>query len=178
MHPLIVSTVTWGDYASERGLLTGVHSGLLLNTVPTMPAGLQARYPITIDEDGFWTAGDAGGWNTRPAVQYVPRGRRPFGPYEFTAGGAYRLPQEHGPDGEGRVWMRVPTGRLAMLNTVQNPSTDSLDVTVTVNGASLRRRLPPGETVRIESPLTAGVTTVSLTVRGDRRLILLESDFR
>ncbi len=178
VHPLIASKITWGDYASERGLLTGVHSGFLLNTVPTMPAELQARYPIKIDEDGFWTAGDAGGWNTRPAVQYVPRGRRPFGPYEFTSGGAYRLPDEHGPDGEGRVWMRIPTGRVAMLNSLQNPSSDSLDVTVTVNGASQRRRLAPGETLRIESPLAATVTTVSLTVRGDRRLILLESDFR
>lgn len=178
VHPLIASKVTWGDYASERGLLTGVHSGFLLNTVPTMPAGLQARYPTKIDADGFWTAGDAGGWNTRPAVQYVARGRRPFGPYEFTSGGAYRLPEEHGPTGQGRVWMRIPAGRSAMVNAIQNPSTDSLDVDVTVNGATQRRRLAPGETARIESPLSAGVTTVSLTVRGDRRLILLESDVR
>ena len=178
VHPLIASAVTWGDFASERGLLTGVHSGFLLNTVPTMPAGLLARYPIKIDEDGFWTAGDAGGWNTRPAIQYVARGRRPFGPYAFTSGGAYRLPDEHGPDGEGRVWMRIPAGRVAMLNTVQNPSTDSLDVVVSVNGATLRRRLAPGETARIESPIATGATTVSLTVRGNRRLILLESDFR
>ena len=29
--------------------------------------------------------------NTKPAIQYVARGRRPFGPYTFTTGGAVRL---------------------------------------------------------------------------------------
>lgn len=175
---LITSKITWGDYASERGLLTGVHSGLLLNTVPTMPAALESRYPTKVDKNGFWIAGDAGGWNTRPAVQHVARGRRPFGPYEFSSGGAYRLPDDHGPEGEGRVWMRIPVGRVAILNRVLNPSADTLDVELIVNGGSQHRRLNPGETAQVESALAPNTTALSLLVRGDRRLVLLDTDFR
>ncbi len=181
-QPLITSKITWGDYASERGLLTGVYSGFLLNTVPTMPDALISRYPTRIDEDGFWVAGDAGGWNTRPAIQYVGRGRRPFGPYEFTSGGAYKLPDGHDTVGEGRVWMRVPPGRTAMLNTVLNPAAVPLDVDVLVNGVAQHRRIAAGESLSVESPIAANgnsaATVVALTVRGDRRLVLLTTDFR
>ena len=59
-YPVIADRIVWGDYASERGLVTGVHSGLLLHTEPTMPEALRARYPIRIDSDGFWRSGDAG----------------------------------------------------------------------------------------------------------------------
>jgi len=177
-QPLITSKITWGDYASERGLLTGVYSGFLLNTVPTMPDALQAKYPTRIDANGFWVAADAGGWNTRPAIQYVARGRRPFGPYEFTSGGGYKLPDEREPFGEGRVWMRVPAGRSSMVNTLLNPLTEPLDVDVVVNGATTHRRIAVGETASIESAVPAGATTLSLVVRGDRRLFLLSSDVR
>ncbi len=178
VQPLITSKITWGDYASERGLLTGVYSGFLLNTIPTMPEALQAKYPTKIDANGFWVAGDAGGWNTRPAIQYVARGRRPYGPYEFTSGGGYKLPEERAPYGEGRVWMRIAAGRSVMVNTLLNPSTEPLDVDIVVNGATTHRRLAAGETASIESAVTSAATSLSLTVRGDRRLVLLTSDVR
>lgn len=186
-RPVITDTITWGDYASEQGIVTGVHSGLLLNTVPTMPAALEPKYPLTIDDDGFWLAGgEAGGWNTRPAVQYVARGRRPFGPYEFTSGGAYRLPEGAGPLGEGRAWWRVPAGRTMIMITVLNPWSAALDIEVTLNAVVRRRRVEAGTTVTIESPLAAPMApadgtqpiSVSMHLRGDRRLVLLTSTSR
>src|SRR5690606_3850773 len=30
VHPLITSTIVWGDYETEKGILTGVNSGLLV----------------------------------------------------------------------------------------------------------------------------------------------------
>ncbi|HKG93531.1 MAG TPA: hypothetical protein VKA84_16605, partial [Gemmatimonadaceae bacterium] len=142
-HPLIDSKITWGDYASERGLVVGIHSGLIVHTVPRVPPGLAAANPLRVDPEGFVFAGGSGGWNTKPAIQYFPRGRRPYGPYEFTTGGSVRPVKVGGgtsvaaaaaddPEidaggggtlrgggaGEGRVWMRVPAGRTMMLTTI------------------------------------------------------------
>jgi hypothetical protein len=47
------SAITWGDYASERGVLTGIYSGLILNTVPIVPSDLKDTYPVTVDDNGF-----------------------------------------------------------------------------------------------------------------------------
>lgn len=186
-RPVISAAITWGDYASEQGVVTGVHSGLLLNTVPTMPAELEAKYPLTVDDDGFWLAGgEAGGWNTRPAVQYVGRGRRPFGPYEFSSGGAYKLPEGSGPLGEGRAWWRVPAGTRTIMTTVLNPSTVALEVELTINGVVRRERIAAGLTVTIETALPdpaapadrSQPVTISMHLRGDRRLVLLTSAAR
>lgn len=183
-RPVIASAITWGDYASEQGVVTGVHSGFLLNTVPTMPADLEAKYPLTIDDDGFWLAGgDAGGWNTRPAIQYVGRGRRPFGPYEFSSGGAYRLPEGSGPVGEGRAWWRVPAATRAIVTTVMNPSKVALEAEVTINGVVRRTPIDAGATITIETPLPPPAASadrsqpimISMLLRGDRRLVLLTS---
>ncbi|MEO5589367.1 MAG: glycoside hydrolase family 2 TIM barrel-domain containing protein, partial [Gemmatimonadaceae bacterium] len=115
--PLIDRKITWGDYESEAGLLTGIYSGLLLNTVPVVPADLEKKYPISVNEEGYTFAGGTSGWNTKPAIQYVPRGRRVFGPYSFSAGGSVELVDKKGKRGEGRVWVRVPSSRTRMLTT-------------------------------------------------------------
>lgn len=185
LHPLIDSKVSWGDYASERGLVTGINSGLLLNTVPRVPAELASKYPIRVDEDGFVFAGAGGGWNTKPAIQYYGRGRRAFGPYTFTTGGSVALPRDAGPRGTGRVWMTVPATRREMLTTIENPVGETLEMEITVDGASKVHPIPPFTTVRVASTLVrpAGsgrdaTREVALTFRGDRRLVLLETDFR
>lgn len=181
-RPVIADTLVWGSYDSERGLLTGVHSGLLLNTVPTMPEALRSRYPTKIDADGFWVAGDAGGWNTRPAVQYVAQGRRPFGPYEFTSGGSYRRLEGAAAEGEGRVWWRVPAGRTVLSTRVDNPVSVPLDLTVAVNDSTVRVRVAPQSSQLIEVPLRApkgaradAPIPVAFVVRGDPRLVLRHS---
>ncbi len=172
------SRITWGDYASERGLLTGIYSGLLLNTVPVVPADLRDKYPITVDKIGFAQAGGAGGWNTKPAVQYIGRGRRPFGPYTFTSGGSVTLAEGHAPVGEGKLWLRVPGTRKTMITTVNNPVADTLRFEVEVNGVRQHTDIPPNRTVRIETPVNGGEKPLAIVFRGDRRAVILETDFR
>jgi hypothetical protein len=175
--PLVTAPITWGDYASERGLVTGIYSGLVLHTVPVVPEGLRARYPVRMDAEGFVQAGGAGGWNTKPAIQYVPAGRRPFGPYEFTLGGAVHLPPEHGPAGEGRFWVRVPGDRTRMLTTVTNPADEPLALEIVVGDSAQLETIPAGATVELASPLPGG-GTLGITYRGDRRLVLRRTEFR
>ena len=172
------SRITWGDYASERGLLTGIYSGLILNTVPVVPAGLKEKYPVTVDRNGFTYAGGPGGWNTKPSVQYVGRGRRPFGPYGFTSGGSVTLPEGHAALGQGRVWLRIPAARRTMVTTVSNPAAEPLPFEIEVNGERQHSVLPPNGTTRIETSVKGGETPLAIVFRGDRRAVILETDFR
>lgn len=183
-YPVVADTIRWGDYASERGLVTGVLSGFLLNTEPVMPAALQAQNPVRIDAEGFWLAGgEAGGWNTRPAVQYVGRGRRPYGPYTFTSGGSYRL-ADPGAPGHGRLWWRVPAERRVLHTLVENPTTGPLSLIVTVNGVPTSATVAPGRTMPVltnippsTSPSTStdGTQEIRFEVHGDRRLVLRQT---
>ncbi|AHG92974.1 glycoside hydrolase family 2 TIM barrel (plasmid) [Gemmatirosa kalamazoonensis] len=172
----VAPTVTWGDYASERGAVVGIQSGLLLNTVPVVPRELGEQYPVHVDSLGFWFAGSSGGWNTRPAIQYVGRGRRPFGPYGFTSGGSVQLAKDAGPLGEGRVWLRAPDGTRAMVTTVENPAPRALALEITVNGARSVCPVGANATARCETPVSS--PDLALTFRGDRRLVLRETAFQ
>ena len=157
--------------------MVGVHSGLLLNTVPVVPKEIAEEAPVHVDSLGFWFAGSAGGWNTRPAIQYVARGRRAFGPYDFTTGGSVHVATGAGPaGGEGRVWLRAPEGTRAMTTTIENPTAEALEMEVGVNGAATRCAVPARGTARCESPVPN--EPLALTFRGDRRLVLLETSFR
>ncbi|HEU4632288.1 MAG TPA: glycoside hydrolase family 2 TIM barrel-domain containing protein [Gemmatimonadaceae bacterium] len=178
--PLVTAPITWGDYASERGLVTGIYSGLVLHTVPLVPTALRARYPVRMDADGFVQAGGAGGWNTKPAIQYVPAGRRPFGPYEFTLGGSVRLPAEHDSTGEGRFWVRVPHDRTRMLTLVANPTDEPLALEIVVGDSARVETVPASATVELTTPLPDATTrgTLGIVYRGDRRLVLRRTEFR
>jgi hypothetical protein len=178
LHPLVTAPVVWGDYESEHGLVVGIYNGLLVNGVAVMPEELRAKYPVRVDSiEGWQIAGGSGGWNTKPSIQYVPRGRRPFGPYGFTSGGSERLEPDAGPRGTGTVWMRIPAGRTAMTTRVWNPADHALELEITVNGTARSYPVPAGGTVVLTTPLAAATTEVAVTFRGDRRLVLLETDF-
>lgn len=176
-HPLVTSPIIWGEYGSEYGLVTGIYSGLLVNTVPVIPEGLTERYPYKVDENGFHYAGSSGGWNTRPSIQYLAQGRRPFGPYTFSLGGAVRLPEEHADQGEGKFWLRVPVGRTAMITTVQNPVDEPLTLEIEINGIRQQEIVPAERTVEIETGLRKSEMTLAVTYRGDRRLVLRKTHF-
>ena len=176
--PLIDSRIVWGDYASERGLLTGIYSGFLLNTVPVVPADLASKYPLTIDAEGNTLAGGAGGWNTKPAIQYVPKGRRVFGPYSFTSGGSVELPKGHTATGEARFWLRVPSNRTTMVTTISNPIAQALQMNVEVNGSGTSSMIPPMGTIVVQTPISSGAGPLALVFRGDRRLVITETDFK
>ena len=175
---LVADRITWGDYASEHGLVTGVYNGLLVNTEPVVPADLKTKYPVTVDAQGFWFAGGTSGWNTKPAIQYEGKGRRPFGPYTFTTGGSLQVDKAAGNTGEGRVWLRIPEGRTTMLTTIQNPAADALELELTVNGAPQRVKIPAGQTITAESTVKGGAQPLLISFRGDRRLVLVSTEFR
>jgi hypothetical protein len=142
-----------------------------------IPEGLKAKYLVKVSAEGYAFAGGSGGWNTKPAIQYVPHGRRPFGPYSFTAGGTVSPADAHAP-GVGRVWLRIPAGRSTMITTLENPVADTLALTITVNDAMQPVLIPPYRTLRVESPVRDGATQLAITFRGDRRVIITETDFR
>lgn len=176
-QPVIAAPIVWGDYGSEHGIVTGVNNGLLVHTVPTMPAPMRAANATQIDAEGFWLAGgESGGWNTRPAVQYVARGRRPYGPYEFTSGGSYRLLDATDTEGEGRVWWRVPNGRTTVSTLVLNPTAAPLPVTISINGRRVSATIAPNDSATVSLPLSGN--SVAMQVRGDRRLVLLRTETR
>ena len=84
---------------------------------------------------------------------------------------------EHAP-GVGHVWLRVPADRTTMITTLENPVADTLTLTIAVNDAIQPIRIPPHRTIRVESPLRDGATQLAITFRGDRRVIITETDFR
>jgi hypothetical protein len=176
LHALVDAPIVWGDYESEHGLVVGVYNGLLLNAVPRIPEGLREKYPVRVSAEGWQLAGGAGGWNTKPSIQYVPRGRRPFGPYGFTSGGSERVQGDPAAPGTGRFWARLPAGRTRMVTTVWNPADLPLDLVVGVDGADHRFSIPAGATLPLASPLD-GSAEVAVTYQGDRRLVLLRTEF-
>jgi hypothetical protein len=173
----VSNKITWGDYASEHGVVTGIYNGLIVNTVPTVPAELQKKYPVSVDSEGFVLAGGHGGWNTKPAIQYVARGRRPFGPYTFTSGGSVTTGKNAGA-GEGRVWIRIPDGRTMMVTTIENPVGTPLELDLTLDGRAQRVRVAGHSTATVETPVTSSAAPHAIGFKGDRRLVILTTEFR
>ncbi|MBI5692497.1 MAG: glycosyl hydrolase family 2 [Verrucomicrobia bacterium] len=178
-HVLIEAPIVWGQYETERGVLTGIHSGLMLNSRPALTGSYRDTLEITVTAEGHQFAGGPGGWNNRPGIVYVPFGRRPFGPYVHRDwSGTPELAPGAPAEGRGRFWCRVPAGRTAARHHVFNPSGVPLAVHLSANDRETSAVLAPGATEVIEVPLDAKVTTVETRIRGDRRLVLLESAFR
>jgi beta-galactosidase len=172
---LVTAPIIWGDYKSEKGILTGINSGLLLNSKPRL-TGSYSNEHITISREGYEFAGQKSGFNTRPGVQYVAYGRRPFGPYSFRGFGD--VPKEDDPEdneGEGSFYCRVPRGKTNASTLVWNPSDTVLSLKIDVNGRAVTRQLKAGEKTTVDCPV--GATTVKMTFTGDRRLVLLQTTF-
>ncbi|HEU4642210.1 MAG TPA: glycoside hydrolase family 2 TIM barrel-domain containing protein [Gemmatimonadaceae bacterium] len=178
--PMVGDTVTWGDYASERGAVTGIYDGMLLNTIPLVPDGLKAKYPVRVDAQGFHLAGGGGGWNSKPSIEYFAHGRRPFGPYEFSIGGTVHVPKGAAQSGEGTVWVRTPAGKTTAVTVAENPADEPLELTVVVDGEAQSARIPAHGTGEVRSALGAERADGAhgITFRGDRRLVVTRTSFQ
>ncbi len=200
-YPLIDAPIVWGHYETEKGVLTGINSGLMLNSRPALTGSYRDGIEITVTKDGHEFAGGPGGWNSRPGIQYVAYGRRPFGPYvhrgwsgvpthEAAIALAKGKPREpdaiydeaevvtgNGGEGEGHFWCRIPPGKTAATHRVFNPADEPLAVHVRVNGRDVSATIAPGATAVVNVPLAADATTIECQIRGDRRLVLLETSF-
>lgn len=172
---LVTAPITWGDYHSEKGLLTGINSGLLLNSRPRiLGTGITK---ITVTKEGHEFAGGNGsGFNTHPGIQYVPYGRRPWGPYSFRGFGDVPQPLDAADSvGEGAFYCAVPKGKTKSATLLWNPAGVPLEIAITVNGQTTTRPIPAGERVWVDTPLKG--TSVEMHFRGDRRLVILQTDF-
>lgn len=174
-HTLIDSPIIWGDYASERGLITGLNSGLLLNGKPRL-SGELSKIPLVIAKAGYEFAGHRGGFNSRPGIQYVPYGRRPFGPYHLRGFGNIPEPDsENGNVGQGIFWCAIPEGKTTAHTTVWNPYSKPLSLEVDINGRQVRQQIKAGQTTVVSCPVSS--TELKVSYKGDRRLVLLQTSF-
>ena len=135
---------------------------------------------FVVNAEGHQFAGGPGGWNTRPGLQYVPYGRRPFGPYYLRGFGNIPEPlNPENPIGEGTFWCSVPAGKNRAVTLVWNPADEPLDIRMQINDQNEAvERIPAGEKRYVEYPLN-NLRTPNLKVafRGDRRLVLLQTSF-
>lgn len=176
LHPLIDAPIVWGDYASEKGILTGVNSGLIVNGKPRL-TGSYSKIPLVITEEGDEFAGKPGGWNDRPGIQYVAFGRRPFGPYDLRGLGVPRpLDVKTTTIGTGSFWCSVPAGTASVKTMVWNPADTPLTIKIKVNASKeITKEIKPGETTDVIAPVDA--TVIHMAFTGDRRLVLLQTTF-
>jgi len=176
LYPLITGPIVWGDYTSEKGLLTGVNSGLMVHGVPRIPANIKSKISVTKEGNRF--LGLQGGFNTRPGVQYVAHGRRMYGPYTLRGFGNVPEPVDTTNNiGEGYFWCSIPAGKKMASTIVWNQSDEPLVITIKVNdGQEVSKEIKAGETTTIDCPTNA--TTVKMQFTGDRRLVLLQTSFK
>lgn len=175
---LVEESIWWGDYTSERGIVTGANNGLVLNTFPIVPTDQKEKWPLKVDVRGYNYVGGYGGWNTRPGIQYVANGRRPFAPYNYSLGGNDLVTKEDEMHGSGYFAARVPADRTTMITLLANPSEESLEVSISINGEGKQTyTLAPQEERLVEMPLPKE-RTLRVDFEGSRRCVILMTEFK
>ncbi|WP_256013863.1 hypothetical protein [Desertivirga xinjiangensis] len=175
-YPIITSPIVWGEYETEKGVVTDIYSGFLVNSTPRLPENFTKG--IVVMKEGYQLAGGArSGFNTRPGIQYVANGRRPFGPFVQSFGGQPTVIDKKSTEGIGKFWCRIPEGQDMASSLVWNPGTEPLTIKIKINDLpEVSRTINPGEKISVDSPVDSG--NVNMTYTGDRRLVILETAFR
>jgi len=176
-YVLIDAPIMWGAYETEKGLLTGIYSGLMINAKPAL-VGSYEDLEYAVDALGHGYAGAKWGWNNRAGKQYVPYGRRIFGPYYHRDFGGVATPLDpESENGAAFFWCRVPENTSEMSNLVWNPADEPAEIMISVNGTATSAMIRPGDyqSLQVTVKETSGALEVKL--RGDRRLVLLETAF-
>ena len=175
---LIEEPIWWGDYTSEKGIVVGANNGLILNTVPIVPTDQMERWPLKVDVRGYNYVGSYGGWNSRPGIQYVGNGRRPFAPYNFSLGGNDLVKPAEEACGSGYFAARVPEDRTTMATLLANPSYESLEISISINGGKKQTyTLSAGEQKLVEMPLPKE-RQLRIDFEGSRRCVILMTEFK
>lgn len=176
--PLVDRTIFWGNYQSEAGLISGANNGLIINTVPVSPVNRKEEYTLKVDDLGYHYTVSYGGWNTRPGVQYMIRGRRPFAPYGYSPGGSYLVEKADEAEGSGHFLARVEAGKSQMLTSVENPTGRTIAFSIRINaGKTENYRLEP----HVKTVFTSSLPKereLKVTFRGDRSAVILTTDFK
>ncbi|GAB3905259.1 glycoside hydrolase family 2 TIM barrel-domain containing protein [Mucilaginibacter boryungensis] len=177
-YPLISETIRWGVYETEKGVLTGVNSGLMVNPKAILK-GKNTSIKTTITAEGHEIAGAPSGFNTRPGIQYVAYGRRAWGPYYLRGFGnipAVADADKNNNIGKAQFWCRIPQGQRTSITKVWNPADVPLNIKITVNGQSVDQEVKAGETVMVNCPVNS--STVGMQFSADRRMVILETTFK
>ncbi|HEV2293210.1 MAG TPA: glycoside hydrolase family 2 TIM barrel-domain containing protein [Tepidisphaeraceae bacterium] len=170
VYPLIEKPIHWGDYPTERGLITGPLHGLVINAVWVKPPTEPNAQPLP---------DNTGAWNTDPGNQFVPSGRRPIGPFGYSTATSLRDPKPEEKTGYGMFYARLPKGRSTMVTTVRNGGSEPATLHVGINGrqAGQPASVAPGTTITVRSPLPGGATEVAVRFAGEKALVLEQTAF-
>lgn len=176
-YTVVNKPIVWGDYASENGIVSLANNGLIVNTAPIVPIDQREKLPTVYDDMGYWYAGEkAGGWNTKPGVQYMPYGRRPFSNFTYSSGGNV-VAQGDNRNAKGFFLADVPQGSRQMVTTVLNPSQQTIKLAIAVNGKATEFTIAPDSTQDLLSPLPEQ-TKLRIEFTGDRKAVLLRTEFK
>lgn len=176
----VSDSIIWGDYASERGIVNAPCNGLMVNTVPIVPAGKEhdERYEVKVDEYGYQYAGSYGGWNSKPGVQYVPYGRRPMAPFTFSKGGSPVI-SKASDTGEGYFYMALPEKKKTMITIVENPVDEPIRISLAVDERGWSEYIiQPKQQLKIETDISRVKQHMKVELKGDRRTILVKTLLR
>ncbi|MFT4224154.1 glycoside hydrolase family 2 TIM barrel-domain containing protein [Dysgonomonas sp.] len=168
--------IIWGDYTSEKGLVTGAYNGLMLNTKPIIPDNYKDAYPLKTDKLGYQYAGSYGGWNTTPGIQYVGDGRRAVAPFTYSAGGSTVIDEKTG-EGEGFFFVSVPQSSKIMYTVFENVTDNVLYMTLTLNDeVKQTNQIPPHSTTKVETLLPRN-NNLKVHFKGSRQLVIKSTYF-
>lgn len=178
IYPLVDRVIWWGNYTSEEGLVSGANNGLIINTVPVSPINRQEEYPLKVDDLGYHYTVSYGGWNTRPGVQYMIRGRRPFAPYKYSSGGSYIVDDEFKSEGSGFFLARVASDKKQMLTLVENPTDRLIAISLRINSNEIEKYILEPHSKKSLISLLPEQRDLKVTFQGDRSAVILTTEFR
>ena len=172
------NVIEWGSYESEDGLVSGALNGMVLNPYPVVPRNRVGDWPLKVDSRGYHYVVSYGGWNTRPGVQYVPRGRRPFAPFNYSPGGNDVLDDGAEGMGEACFLAKAPEGAASMFTTFENNAMEDIDISISLNGSQpVWYVVPAGRQLVCETELPQD-GRIRVGFKGDRRTVILRTEFR
>ena len=165
-HPFVENRIEWGNYATEKGTVSGPAYGLVVNADWVRPVTNPTAKPLTQEE---------GAWNTRPGDQFVPHGRRMLGPYGYSTGSSLKDLAARFQDCNGNFWARIPAGKTKMVTSIENRSNQPAEISVVVNESlnPTRVTIAPSKIEQVSAPLPEGATDVSVRYTGSKEMVLL-----
>jgi beta-galactosidase len=168
LHPLITGKIVWGNYPTERGVVTGPLNGLVYNCRWTPSETNQSNKPMPDNE---------GSWNELPGDQYIPKGIRIVGPFTYSTGATPKELDPDNPIGTGVFYAAVPPKCASMTTKVENPTTQALTLKIQVNGVEQQSQIDAGQTVVLRNEVTGDKNAVQVRYSGDKHLVILETWF-
>lgn len=163
--------IKWGDYGTEKGVITGPHFGLVENCRWMAPP---------LDKNATPMKDNTGAWNVQPGDQFIPVGRRPWGPWEYNNNTAPRDLKPDSKTGEGFFYLKLGSAKKAMLTKVENTGKEAGKIEIDVNGTKQAATIEPGKTITVRNAvkLKGNSRDVEVRITGDKDLVMLETSFQ